>query len=286
MNKLKKIALFVDLSELDSLLLDYIKRLDDFFDFHELYLIHLIQMEGFSKEILDLLPSLGKPLTTLIEEEVRESADMHFGRKNENIKVYIQPENDLESLIDWFDKEKFDLAILGLKAAQNGSGIFSRKIVRLTNCTTLFLPETAEPKFERIVIPIDFSPYTEKIILIAKNLSEMAQSKVYPVHALKVGIQYFPFIHNSNEIKSTLEKEAKSNYKKYQSRYPFLQDLVILSNQEEKINVQVNRYIDKINADLVIIGQKGRTSDSELLIGSVAEKLISNESDYPILVVK
>jgi len=286
MNKLKKIALFVDLSEMDSLMLGYIKRLDDFFDFQELYLIHFIQMEGVSKEILDLLPSMGKPLTALIEEEVRESAVEFFGRKNDNVKVFIQPENDLEALIEWFEKEKFDLAILGLKASHNGSGIFSRKIVRLNNCSTLFLPEKAKPTFEKIVVPLDFSPYADKTIQLAQKLATIARSEVYPVHALKMGIQYFPFIQNSGEIKSTLEKEARSNFKKYQVKYPFLKELVILGNQEEKISVQLYRFVVDVEADLIIIGQKGRTSDSELLIGSVAEKLISSEKDYPILVVK
>ncbi|WP_143960991.1 universal stress protein [Litoribacter populi] len=286
MNKLKKIALFVDLSEMDSLMLDYIKSLDDFFDFQELYLIHFIQMEGVSKEILDLLPSLGKPLTALIEEEVRESAVEFFGRKNENIKVYIQPENDLEALIEWFEKEKFDLAILGLKASHNGSGIFSRKIIRLNNCTTLFLPETVKPKFDRIVVPVDFSTYSDKVIQMAQSIASQAKGEIYPVHALKVGIQYFPFIQNTDEIKSTLEKEARANFKKYQSKYPFLKDMAILGNQEEKISIQLYKYIEEIDSDLIIIGQKGRTGDSELLIGSVAEKLISNDKDYPIMVVK
>jgi len=286
MIELRKIALFVDLSEMDAMMLDYVKRLDDLFDFQELYLVHFIQMEGVSKEILDLLPALGKPLTALIEEEVRESATEFFGRKNENIKVYIQPENDLEALIEWLEKEMFDLAILGLKAKHNGSGIFSRKIVRLNNCTTLFLPESAEPKFEKIVVPLDFSPYSEKLIRLSQRITNKVQCKVYPVHALKVGIQYFPFIQNTNEIRKNLEKEAKASFKKLQGKYPFLNELVILGNQEEKISVQIYRFIEEIKADLIIIGQRGRTGDSELLIGSVAEKLISNDKDYPILVVK
>ncbi|KEO74018.1 universal stress protein [Anditalea andensis] len=286
MNKLKKIALFVDLSEMDTLMLDYIKRLDDIFDFQELYLIHFIQMEGISQEILDLMPSLGQPLTGLIEEEVRASAVESFGRKNENIKVYIQPENDLEALIEWFDRQKFDLAILGLKSNKNGSGIFSRKIVRLTNCSTLFLPESAKPHFKKIVVPIDFSPYTDKLLPIAEKLSNMANSDIYPVHTLKLSIQYFPFIQNSNKIQDTLVKEASSNFKKIKTKYPFLNDITILNHHEEKINVQIDGFIEKVNADLIIIGQKGKTSDSELLIGSVAEKLISNGKNYPILVVK
>jgi nucleotide-binding universal stress UspA family protein len=121
---------------------------------------------------------------------------------------------------------------------------------------------------------------------MAQRISNAANSKVYPVHALKVGIQYFPFIQNSEEIKTTLEKEAKKSFKKYKEKYPFLNDLVILREHEEKITTQIYGFIEEIKADLIIIGQKGRTGDSELLMGSVAEKLISNEKDYPILVVK
>lgn len=286
MNKLKKIALFVDLSEMDQLLLDYIKKLDDFFDFQELYLVHFIQMEGMSKEIIDLLPYLEKPIDKLIEDEVRDTADNFFGRKNENIKIHIQPENDLESLLEWFDKQKFDLAILGLKAAHNGTGVFSKKIIRLVNCTTLFLPEASKPKFDKIVLPLDFSSYSDKVIKMSKELSQKAGSIVYPVHAIKIGIQYFPFIGNADKIKTSMTKSAKTNFKKYQEKFPFLEDISILNDNKKQISEQLYDFAQENKADLIIIGHKGKTDESDLLIGNVAEKLISNDKDFPILVVK
>lgn len=40
------------------------------------------------------------------------------------------------------------------------------------------------------------------------------------------------------------------------------------------------------SADLVVIGNKGKADSNDLLIGSVAERLISHEKSIPVLIVK
>ena len=47
----------------------------------------------------------------------------------------------------------------------------------------------------------------------------------------------------------------------------------------------VSEYASSNNVDLVVIGSKGRTALSSVLLGSVAAKLVQAEFDVPILVV-
>ena len=51
MKKLKNIGLLIDLSDLDILLLEYIQKLDEVFDFEQLTLIHFVALEEVSKEM-------------------------------------------------------------------------------------------------------------------------------------------------------------------------------------------------------------------------------------------
>lgn len=38
--------------------------------------------------------------------------------------------------------------------------------------------------------------------------------------------------------------------------------------------------------DLIVMGAKGKTDDDEILIGSVAEKLIQTDKNIPVLLVR
>lgn len=59
----------------------------------------------------------------------------------------------------------------------------------------------------------------------------------------------------------------------------------LLSDDEPK-SALINKYAHKAKMDLILIGSRGRTKSSAILIGSIVEKVLSMDSDIPMLVVK
>ncbi|SHN09940.1 Nucleotide-binding universal stress protein, UspA family [Cyclobacterium lianum] len=286
MKELKKIGLFIDLSDLDELLLHYIQKLDEKFDFKELTLIHFVALEEVSKEIGDMLPYLDKSLNEILEEEAMEKVETVFNERKSSIKVKVYSGGQLDQLVEWVDGQKFDLVLLAKKSIHGGTGIFSSKVVRLTSSHTLFIPETSKASIQKIVLPLDFSDYSEDLASMAKILSRHTGAVILPLHVLKVGMQYFPYIRKPSEFQEALEKKAISNYAKLKKKVGLEEDLELIKGEDVPVSRSIYDYSIRKGADLIVIGNKGKTDDDTLLIGSVAERLIASDKHLPVLIVK
>jgi nucleotide-binding universal stress UspA family protein len=286
MNKLKNIGLFIDLSDIDILLLEYIQKLDEVFDFDQLTLIHFVALEEVSKEIGDMLPYLDKSLNEILEEVVLEKVEAVFKERKSSIKVKIYSGGHLDQLVEWVDQQKFDLVVMGKKSVHGGSGVFSSKVVRLTSSNTLFIPETSKATIQKIVLPLDFSEYSEDIAFLAKSLSLHTSAVLLPVHVLKHGMQYFPYIRKPSEFQKEIEEKAVSNYMKLKKKTGLSENMEIIKGQDVAVSQSLYDFAIRNGADLIVLGNKGKTNDDTLLIGSVAERMIATDKHLPVLILK
>ncbi|MFC4873550.1 universal stress protein [Negadavirga shengliensis] len=286
MKELKHIGLFVDLSGMDELLLRYIKKLDDVFDFESLTLVHFVAMEELPTDISAMLPSLEQSLEEALEEELYDLVEKVFGQKKSTIHVHVYTGGKLDQMIDWVDEQGFDLVLFGKKSWHQGSGIFSSKVVRLTSSNTLFVPETSHPSFGKLVLALDFSDYTPRCVEVTEIIAGKTGARILPVHVLKVGVQYFPYIGNKSELQKGLRKKAETNYHKLQKKTGMDAKMEILEDKEVPISMDIYNYAVRQGAHLIVVGNKGKSDDDDLLIGSVAERLIAHDKHLPVLVVK
>jgi nucleotide-binding universal stress UspA family protein len=286
MSKLKKIGMFIDLSDMDGLLLQYIQKLDEVFGFDQLTLVHFVALEEVSKEIGDLLPYLDKSLNETLEEVVMDKVDEVFEEPKSSIKVKIYSGGHLDQLVEWVDAQKFDLVVMGKKSVHGGSGVFSSKVVRLTTSNTLFIPETSKASIQKIVLSLDFSDYSKNSAILAKALSLHTGATLLPVHVLKHGMQYFPYIRKPSEFQEELKKKAVSNYKKLKEKAALSEDIEIIQGQDVAVSQSLYDYAIRNGADLIVLGNKGKTDDDTLLIGSVAEGMIATDKHLPVFIVK
>ncbi|PZX48666.1 universal stress protein [Algoriphagus chordae] len=286
MKPLKNIGIFLDLSETDEFLLSYFKKLDDVFEFDSLTLVHFVALESDSADLTSLTQQLPKPLEEVIEDEVLELVEKVFGKKKSSIHIKIEMGGKLDSLIKWLDSQPFNMLVLGKKAKEEGTGVFSSKVIRLTNSDCLFVPEGAKTEFESIVLALDFSDYTEKVILRGMNLSKKLSSKLMPLHILKAGYQYFPYFKNQEKYQNSLRVKAENTFKKIQKKTGLSEALICVEDSGNHISRSIHEYAAKQQANLIIIGNKGNADADDLLIGSVAERLTYAERKVPILIVK
>ena len=222
----------------------------------------------------------------MLEDEVLELVEKVFGKKKSSIHIKIALGGKLDGLIKWVDGEQFNLVVLGKKAKESGTGVFSSKVIRLTDSDCLFVPEEAKTEFESIVLALDFSNYTEKVVGRGQNLANNLSSQLLPLHILKAGFQYFPYFKNQEKYLKTLRNNAESTYKKIQKKTGLQPELVCVEDSGNPISQTIHNYAAKHTANLIIIGNKGIGDEDDLLIGSVAERLISAERQVPILIVK
>lgn len=176
-------------------------------------------------------------------------------------------------------------------------------------------------EINRICVPTDFSPSSEKAIHYGATLAEVHDAELHLLHVLQDFEQavmhpdytasgeraraYFnrleqtagkppgdeheePKLHEEDEIYSFLRSLEKGTDEHF-SKLPLDEwwDRVRLLRAMRYGNPanEICRYARKQSIDLLVLGTHGRTGLSHLLVGSVAERII-RVSPCPVLTVR
>ena len=141
---------------------------------------------------------------------------------------------------------------------------------------------------KKILVAIDFSKTSEYASKMAARIAVKTNATVYLIHLIELpkGVidmgsgSKFSIPESMLYLRKVREKVLafKENFfnKETQVKY-----FIKLNNPFEGIQ----KYADKIDADLIIMGSKGHSQLEEMLIGSNTEKVVRN-SKRPVIVVK
>ncbi len=141
-----------------------------------------------------------------------------------------------------------------------------------------------------ILVPTDFSEYSDRAIKQAVDIAEQNNAKIFLLHVVdrlqQCAIDYCIPLEVMQKVQSESEKEAT---KKMQEEA----DKILQSKKiEVAFDVKSGTPYEEIlkeqqerTADLIVIASHGRTGILKSLIGSVAERVM-REAKCPVLLVR
>jgi len=146
--------------------------------------------------------------------------------------------------------------------------------------------------FKHIVVPIDFSKTSSEALPYAYKIALKYGSKITLLHAITM-FEYDPHnakhgFHSIDELYAGIEASADAYYKNIiEDANKQSGDLIIEKVTERGISSHevILGYAKKNNADLIVMATHGRSGLSNILLGSVTEKVIQT-APCPVLVVK
>ncbi len=160
MKMIKNILVALDLSEIDETLIKYASFIADRLKAENVYFVHNIKKYEISELFAEHLKDVN--LDEVIGDELNEKVEKHFS-SSANQEVLISEDPYSESLIKYIaDKYSIDLAIVGNKKHEKGTGVVSSKLLRLLKCDLLTVPRNAQAKINTIWAGTDFSQIHEK----------------------------------------------------------------------------------------------------------------------------
>jgi nucleotide-binding universal stress UspA family protein len=147
-------------------------------------------------------------------------------------------------------------------------------------------------RIQRVLVPVDFSEYTEKVIRYGAEISRDRSSKLYFLHVIDQRIidaaQELNITAYSGDFVKTVNKLVQDREDLLHRQVP--QDWI--AGIEAEFLIRRGRPADEIIAaakeqeiDLIILGSRGKSALSSLLVGSVARNVV-NHAPCPVLVVK
>ena len=145
---------------------------------------------------------------------------------------------------------------------------------------------------KKILIPVDFSEYTEKIIEEGKKMAQAFNSDIVLLYIVNENIGEY---HCNTESKkeSLLEpfleherKQAEEDMKKWGASLSGVNgevETVVLSGS---VTDEILKYINETDIDFVLMGSHGMGSTFyRTLVGSIANSVI-HHSEKPVLLIK
>jgi len=141
---------------------------------------------------------------------------------------------------------------------------------------------------ENILVPIDFSKPSEYASKVAARIAKKTNATIYLIHLIELP-------------RGVMDMGAGSSYsipesmlylRKIRKKILRFKDDIFSNDIKVEYFIKLNnpfegiqKYADKIDADLIIMGSKGHSIFEEILIGSNTEKVVRS-SKRPVLIVK
>ncbi len=292
MYKFNKILVGLDLSNLDKDLMEAASKMSTLSAAKEVLFINVIRdfsiPEKLTKEFPDLIEKAIEERRKSIETEVGKY--FKYEEAQVVVKVMIEQGPVTKSFMKLIHEHKVDLVILGKKNENSAGGVLVSRIARRAGCSLLILPK-GPMSFKTLQVPTDFSNYSkiamEKAISIARRAKESSRIIVHHVFQVPTGYHYTG--KNYKEFAEIMKENAKNEYKRFISGMKVegldIEEIYSIYKNDDAIPA-IYTTTKKVKADLIIIGAKGTTSTAAMFIGSKAEKLVSLNSETPMLVIR
>lgn len=292
MSAFKRIMIGLDFTLIDKTLIEYAAFISKYLDPEKIYFVHVHRHLDVPDKVKKLMPELNQPMDEKLKAEMIELVQENFNNhEHYDIDYMVKEGNAFEGMLHWSEVKNIDLIIAGRKTELKGSGILPQKLARKSRCSVLFVPENVKLNLKNVFVPIDFSENSKKSLQLAIDLvKEVAEeATIYCQHNFALPSGYYTTGKSEEEFTSIMKENAAEDYnemiKDLETNGAHISPSFILDKHGSPA-ILVNRSAHQRNADLIIIGAKGKTGAATLLLGSVTEKLISLDKDIPLLVHK
>ncbi|MBV1924071.1 MAG: universal stress protein [Flavobacteriaceae bacterium] len=139
---------------------------------------------------------------------------------------------------------------------------------------------------KKILVPVDFSEYSEYALKVAANLAKQHNAEIIALHMMGIS----DAVLSKNQSKQMLEgiyfmKLAEKRFAEFLDK-DYLKGINVTDTVYNYKNFsELNAVALENEADIIIMGSHGSSGLSEVFVGSNTEKVVRN-SDIPVLVVK
>ncbi len=229
---------------------------------------------GTENDREDLIAGLEDRVNTFFQE---------FAFSYELLLIEGQPDDHLR---EWSRQNRIDLLMLG-RHDRPDHAVDVGNLIKKPGKSLLLTPSKPVSKVRRICVPFDFTAVSLHALQYALEMAARGSAEVLGLHCFQVPTGYHTSGKSREEFASIMEKNAReeaenlfenASLQNIQMHYRY--------DRTNQPSACISRFLSDENADMVIMGSKGRTGAASLLSGSVAKKTIGRIYDIPMLIVK
>lgn len=292
MNQFDRILVGLDNTEIDKDLIKASSELCTLFGTKNIFFINVIKDFDIPEAVKREFPDLVSKAIAERKRELQEAVDKYFTYEKTNIgvNVLVDQGSVTKTLLKISTDEKIDLFVLGRKNEKK-AGVLVTRIARRAFCSLLIIPKGIALNFENILVGTDFSDYSKSTIKKTIDLVRKTDlnPKITIQHVYQVPNGYHYSGKSYKEFAEIMKKNSEQDYNKFMLNFNTegidITPAHSLDKEDDKVRI-IAIEAKKQEANLLVIGAKGRTSAAALFIGSKAERLVQLNEDIPMLVIR
>lgn len=139
----------------------------------------------------------------------------------------------------------------------------------------------------KILVGIDLSDATQKIIKKAEEISKALSAQVWLLHAAAPEPDFIGYDPGPQSVRDTVAKTFHREHSEIQEIADQLRKAGIDSKAllvQDDAATAIIKEASKLGADMIVVGSHGRGAMHHLLMGSVSEGVI-HKAECPVMVV-
>lgn len=281
----------IDFTEMDQPIMEYASFLAGILKPEKVYFINVQQDLEVPAELKEAFPEFQEPRDEMLKKEMRSLAETWFQDPAIELDYKIVEGSPRKELLHWSGIKDVDLILLGNKPDHKGSGIIPAQLSRKALCSILFIPDAPKKQLLKHWVAADFSPHSKMAAEEALMLTENHESSsVILHHVYSVPMGYYKTGKTEEQFAQIMLGHAHKKYNRFLESIErdtsrcesfFSYDRDRLSPAEHLV-----KQAEAHEADMILVGARGRNLLTALFLGSVAEKLIRINQKIPLLLVK
>ena len=142
-------------------------------------------------------------------------------------------------------------------------------------------------RFERILVPVDFSDHSNEALDTAIQIAKLFGSKIHLLHCYHIqtaGISPYGIVLPSGyyaDIREAAEKRLNDWHEKVSTEGIKTESML----SADSPSLAINLAAEETEADLIVMGTRGLSGLKHAMLGSVAERVV-RLAPCPVLTVK
>ena len=216
-----------------------------------------------------------------IKKKVTEQVDRLTSEENMEYVLFVESGSAASSIALKVQNIRVDLLIIGTHGkddiSSNYFGSTTLKLIQKTRIPVLIVKNEAKHTYKKMLAPTNLSDYSKESILFAHTLFE-TPSLEYLYAFVTVdelqALRYRISADQQGQFKKELLTEAHIALEKFTKEVE--EGEMALVGYNASINEDLLAYIEKDEADLLVLGSKGVGNLNSFLFGSTASYLVRN----------
>lgn len=226
-------------------------------------------------------------------ESLRKLIDQHLaGHGGEQIIGSVVEGEPLVEILRYGNEKEIDLIVVGRwtdgQEHHKTDAVLARRVTRKATCSVLVLPPKPRERVARIVVPVRDSECSANALEVAIEVAAHYQAELVCLNVFAVHGGYRSVGTTLEEherlLRESAEKECVNLLSRVDKKGVSFMTQCVPDLHGHPVAVIRDRA-DALNADLIVIGARGRSGAAGVLLGAVTEDLIRT-SEVPLLAVK